>query len=84
MEKGDTVIYVPRHIQEDNMDRFNFNNPLCEYGTISSANERFIFVKYVVDGIPQNTAKATDPRDLFFLDGSSVINVFDIFDSLNI
>jgi hypothetical protein len=84
MKAGDTVIYVPRHIQEDNMNKFNFKNPLCEYGTIKSANERFIFVNYVQDGIPQNTAQATDPRDLFFLNGDSIINVFEIFDTLDI
>jgi len=79
---GDSVIYVPKHIQTQNMNEFNFTNSLCEYGIIKSINERFIFVNYVINGIIQNTAKATDPNDLFFLDGSPIINMIDISKSL--
>jgi hypothetical protein len=63
---GDSVIYVPRHLHIENMNKFDFKHPKCEYGIVSSVNERFIFVRYVINRIPQNTAKATDPEDLFF------------------
>ena len=81
---GDSVIYVPRHIQIPNMNKFNFNNPLCEYGIVKSANDMFIFVNYVKNGIPQNTAAATDPKDLFFLDGTPILNVMEEFNNLKI
>lgn len=58
-EIGESVIYVPKHVNGD------LNHPDCEYGTISSFNDRFIFVKYITHGILQETAQATDPKDLY-------------------
>jgi len=77
---GDSVIYVPKYLHIENMNKFNFNHPKCEYGIVSSVNKRFIFVRYI-NGI-HHTAKATDPEDLFFLDGTNVINVMEVFESL--
>jgi hypothetical protein len=78
IEIGDRVIYVPTHAEG------NLNHLDCEYGTVSSWNDKFIFVKYVRNGIPQMTAQATDPRDLY-LDGKGpgMQNVLEIFEALN-
>jgi len=81
---GETVIYVPRHLKIPNMSKFDFTNPKCEYGTIKSANDTFVFVNYVLNGIPQNTAKATDPNDLYYLDGTSILNSLEEFNSLSL
>jgi len=83
MDIGDVVIYVPRHLRISNMNRFDFNDSRCEYGTIKTCNGTFVFVNYVLNGIPQNTAKATDPDDLFFLDGTPLIDSFEIFKKIN-
>jgi hypothetical protein len=70
---GDSVAYVPHHLQIDDMSKFNWNTPGIEYGWIFCLNETVVFVKYVRNGIPQNTAAATNPGDLFFLDGKPII-----------
>jgi len=77
--RNTAVIYVPKYIQISDMSKFDFNHPRCEYGIIKNANEKFVFVNYVINGIPQNTAKATYPNDLFFLDGTSILDAFEIF-----
>lgn len=80
---GETVIYVPRYVQEQDMSRFDFRHPKCEYGLIKSANDKFIFVNYVINGIPQSTAKATNPQDLFRLNGECLFNVLETFKHIN-
>lgn len=55
---GESVIYVPTHANGD------LNHEDCEYGKISSFNDKFIFVKYIRNGIFQQTAQATRPEDL--------------------
>lgn len=78
IDVGDRVIYIPTHAEG------NINHPDCEYGTISSWNDTYIFVKYVKNGIPQMTAQATDPRDLY-LDGKGdgFQNILEIFNKIN-
>jgi len=78
IEVGDRVIYIPTHAEGD------INHPDCEYGTVSSWNDKFIFVKYVRNGIPQMTAQATSPEDLY-LDGKGpgTESVVEIFKRLN-
>ena len=78
IEVGDRVIYVPSHANGD------VNHPDCEYGIVKSWNDSFVFVNYVTNGIPQLTAQATRPEDLY-LDGKAdlLINVLDIFNKLN-
>ena len=58
---GDQVLYVPDHAMNDH------NHPSCEYGLVSSKNERFAFVRYIRDRMLQSTAQATDPRNLFHI-----------------
>ena len=50
-EAGDRVVYRPAH--EPNLPG--------EEGTVTSKNDRFVFVCY---GLPGSTSQATDPRDL--------------------
>jgi len=51
--KGSKVTYIPLHAEGD------ASHPDCQGGTISSWNERYVFVNYGT-GINQ----ATDPFDL--------------------
>ncbi len=53
------VIYVPTHAKK------NLEHPDCEHGVVSSFNDTFIFVKYIQNGILQETAQATRPEDLY-------------------
>lgn len=53
---GTRVIYVPGHAHGDP------DHPDCERGTVSSVNERFVFVKFG-DQAPQ----ACDPQTLVIL-----------------
>jgi len=78
LEMGDRVIYVPTHAEG------NINHKDCEYGIIKSWNDKFIFVNYVRNGIPQMTAQSTRPEDLY-LDGKGPgeQNVLEIFEALN-
>lgn len=77
IEPGDRVIYVPTHANGD------INHPDCEYGIVSSWNNRGIFVKYVRNGIPQMTAELTDPNDLYLEGrGRVTISVLKIFEKL--
>jgi hypothetical protein len=58
-EINEGVIYVPRHAKK------NLNHPDCEHGIISSFNDKFIFVRYIKNGILQETAQATKPECLY-------------------
>ena len=69
---GLAVAYVPTHIRIDDMSKFNWNTPGIEYGWIFNVTDSHVFVKYVRNGIPQNTAQSTDPDDLFDLDGKPI------------
>jgi len=78
IEIGDRVIYVPTHANGD------INHPDCEYGIVKSWNKKAIFVNYVRNGIPQMTAEATNPRDLYLEGkGEGEISVLEIFKNLN-
>ena len=55
----ESVIYVPNHAKG------YLNHPDCEKGVVSSFNEKFIFVKYIWNGVLQETAQATDPSNLY-------------------
>lgn len=50
-EKGDKVVYI--HTGEE--------------GTVTSTNDRFVFVRYKKNGLSQCTSNATNPQDLEFL-----------------
>jgi len=73
---GDRVIYIPTHAEG------NVNHPDCEYGIVSSWNDKYVFVKYVRNGIPQMTAQATSPEDLYVDGRGGLVNVLEIFKSL--
>ena len=63
-KKGQRVVYTPHHARGD------VNHPDCEKGVVSSANEKFVFVKYdnamciMVTGDEPYTAQATLPENL--------------------
>jgi len=78
LEIGDRVIYMPPHAKK------NPTHKDCEYGIIKSWNNMFIFVTYIRNGIPQMTAQATRPEDLW-LDGKGPgeHSVLEIFKKLN-
>lgn len=77
IEVGDRVIYVPTHANGD------INHPDVEYGTVKSWNKKFIFVNYVRNGIPQMTAQATSPKDLYLEGkGPGEISILEIFNKL--
>ena len=56
---NESVIYIPKHAKG------NLNHQDCEHGNISSFNDKFILVKYILRGVLQETAKATNPEDLY-------------------
>lgn len=58
-KEGESVIYIPAHAHG------NLKHEDCEYGEISSFNDKFIFVKYIRNGILQKTAQATRYEDLY-------------------
>lgn len=58
-DKGRPVAYTPHHVPDGCT-----GHPSVEYGNISSWNEHYIFVKYVRNGLLQETAQATSPVDL--------------------
>jgi len=74
---GDSVIYVPDHAFVN--DKPNFKHPDCEYGIIKSANNNWVFVNYVVNGIVQGTAKATKPKNIFLLNGDCFFDAIEVF-----
>lgn len=55
---GDAVTYVPAHVHGDTSHKD------CENGIVKSKNEKFVFVRYIKNGILQETAAATRPEDL--------------------
>ena len=55
---GEEVKYLPAHTKGD------LRHPDVETGYVSSTNEKFVFVKYIRKGNLQETAQATDPREL--------------------
>lgn len=63
-EHGDKVRYIPNHADGDE------RNPDCQNGIVSSANEKFIFVKYdclactMTTGDEPYTAQATKRENL--------------------
>ena len=56
------VIYIPGHAFND------ISHPDCEYGTVSSINDKFVFVKFDEQlnkfGWNGTTSQACDPNDL--------------------
>jgi hypothetical protein len=59
IKPGDRVIYVPSHAEG------NLNHRDAERGVISSFNDTYVFVKYIRQGILQETAQATRYEDLY-------------------
>jgi len=63
-QKGQRVLYVPHHAQED------LAHPGCQKGVVSSTNDKWVFVKYdnldcvMKTGDEPYTAQATDPKQL--------------------
>lgn len=56
---GDSVRYIPTHAHGDK------NHKDCEDGTITSTNERFVFVRYLTEKeILKITPQATNEYDL--------------------
>jgi len=55
---GDNVIYVPDHAHGD------IYNPECEHGIVKRIEGECVFVRYILRGVLQDTAKATPPRNL--------------------
>lgn len=55
---GELVRYVPLHATS------RYDLKACEDGVVNSVNEKFVFVKYLSNGIFDHSAIATDPRDL--------------------
>ena len=58
LEVNDPVVYIPRHLLFGNRDKMIEERNL---GTVTSKNDRFIFVQYKDD----IQSKATYPKDLF-------------------
>ena len=52
------VTYVPEHA---NGDRYHKDS---QKGIVSSVNNTYVFVKYIINGNIQETAQATSPRNL--------------------
>lgn len=70
-EVGNEVIYLPGYALNEFSEwvRFDYpdyilNRSKFSKGVISSKNDKFIFVKYYVNGELQSTAQATNPQDL--------------------
>ena len=69
--KGNEVIYVPKNtleefanwLQRDAPD-WVFKYAKFQKGIVSSVSEKYVFVKYFVNGDFQETAQATNPQDL--------------------
>ena len=63
-EKGDKVLYVPTHAEDD------WRPKDCKNGVVSSRNDKYVFVKYdnamciMTTGDEPYTAAATRPEDL--------------------
>lgn len=65
---GDPVIYIPPHGDIN-------NSKYHEHGIVKSLNEHYVFVTYILHGIPQSTAKATRYEDLYYQDGEQIMNI---------
>ena len=59
-KSGDRVTYVPSY----KANEFIEMGTGAEHGVVKSTNELFVFVNYVRNGILQETAAATNPKDL--------------------
>lgn len=62
-KRGDQVIYIPTHAHGDKEHKD------CEYGFVTSSNEKFVFVRYWRRDDPYTlrttaNSEATDPNDL--------------------
>lgn len=61
IETGQRVIYIPKHANKDR------NHPDCRWGTVSSKNDKFAFVRYDEQvsrlGWEGATSQATKPED---------------------
>jgi hypothetical protein len=59
IKSGDKVIYIPK-------DKYgNLDCQRSERGIISSFNDSYVFVKYIRDGILQETSQGTRYEDLY-------------------
>jgi hypothetical protein len=59
---GDKVLYVPMHAINQYIEFGTHYD--TEFGIVKSINEKYVFVNYTRNGIVQETAQATDPKDL--------------------
>jgi len=57
-DHGQNVRYIPYHANGDP------THEDCENGMVKSKNDSFIFVRYIKNGILQETAQATKPDQL--------------------
>ncbi len=55
---GDKVRYIPPHANG------YFFHKDCEEGVVSSVDDHYVFVYYMRNGILQQTAAATNPKNL--------------------
>ena len=55
---GGSVRYVPTHAEG------NVLHEDCENGIVSSVTSKYVFVRYIRNGILQVTPSATSPEDL--------------------
>ena len=53
---GDNVTYVPNHANND------ISHPDCEYGQVTSKNDKYVFVKFSPQAV---NGQACDPTNLF-------------------
>ncbi len=55
---GESVRYIPTHVEG------NVSHSDCENGVVYSKTSKYIFVRYIRNGILQVTPSATFPEDL--------------------
>ena len=62
-KEDDKVRYIPKHLIQE---YFESEHPdwYGDHGIVTSVNEKYVFVRYIRNGILQHTSQATDPRDL--------------------
>ncbi len=61
IEKGDYVVYIPKHLLLGDKDKMVEDKNL---GIVSSKNDTYVFVVYPLNG---SNSQATRPEDLFTL-----------------
>ena len=62
-KEDDKVRYIPKHLIQEYFES-EHQDWFGDHGVVTSVNEKYVFVRYIRDGVLQHTAQATDPRDL--------------------